>query len=249
MRRRLRRLSPSRPQRERCPWRAPHQCRDEWSGSRPSTRTAPRCPWCQGLTTRQQFRSGVQCLFRDLVAAWNGNLDFDVSGLAELRRGFLNGSRDHRARRRIDRWLAGRDRQSGPCHHANTRACFERHARAGQASAHGHNNQRAVRHVRIVTCVLNDGRGSGVCGCLCRGEGERRRRAAWKRDLNRIGKGAGPQRFDGSACGCGGAGASCPAIAERSRVFSGRVCHGVGYHVLRYRGRASAVTRNNARCR
>ena len=72
--------------------------------------------------------TGVPCLQRDLRAIGNRNLDLDIPRPAERLRQIGNGALHHLARHRVDRRLAGRDRQAGLCHRADPLAAPKGHA-------------------------------------------------------------------------------------------------------------------------
>ena len=138
----------------------------------------------------------VERLRRQRLAARDRNLDLGVGGAAGRRGDFGDGVADHAARHRIDRRLAGRQRQAGARHRADAFAGAERHAGAGRAGPHRREDQRAMRHVGIVAGVLDDA-GRGGCLVLARqSEREARPLAARQRHLDRIGKFAGHQRRD-----------------------------------------------------
>jgi hypothetical protein len=128
---------------------------------------------------------------------------------------------DHLPRDRVDRRLAGRDRQAGACDGADARAGAEGDAAAGRPAPHGREHQRAVRDVGVVAGVLDDAGGGGI-GVAPRGR-ERKARplAARQRDLDRIEEIAGEQRRVGGFRRRGRAGAGGPAAAQRAGVWHG----------------------------
>ena len=77
-------------------------------------------------------------------------------GTPSARGGLRDGGAHHGARHGIDGGLAGRDRQARPGHHADARTGAEHHACAGRAAAGPCDDERAVRHVRIVARILDD---------------------------------------------------------------------------------------------
>ena len=163
---------------------------------------------------------------RSAILSPLGNRDFDdrVDACAEPLANLFEIGADHRARGRIDRRLADRQRQAGPGHSPDAFASLEAHACAWGRAAYGRDDQRAMRDVRIVACVLDDP-GAGEIGAeLLRGEGEFRPQALRQCDRNRVGKPAGQQRFEGRASRASGAGAGGPAALERRRPFW--VAHG-----------------------
>ena len=132
---------------------------------------------------------------------------------------------DHLARHRIDRRLAGRDRQAGPRHRADAGAGLEGDAGAGRAAPDRRAQQRAMRHVGIVAGILDH---AGPCKAFAElpfGEREGGASAAGQSDLDRVGEFAGDQRRAGGLRRRGGAGAGRPAASQ----MAGRFVHAMSY--------------------
>ena len=110
---------------------------------------------------------------------------------AGRRRDFGDGVADHAPRHRIDRRLAGRQRQAGPRDRADALAGAKRHAGAGRAGAHRGQDQRAMGHIGIVARVLDDARRSPSLRPFASAQARSRALAARQRELDRIGKVAG----------------------------------------------------------
>ena len=121
---------------------------------------------------------------------------------------------DHRARRRVDRGLARRKRQSGPRHRADALAGLEAQSGAWAREAHGRHDERAMGDVRIVARVLDDA-GAGKIGPKLMGrEREFGPQALRQRDRNGVRKGAGQKRFEGRARRAARAGAGRPPAPQ-----------------------------------
>ncbi len=131
---------------------------------------------------------------------------------------------DHPARHRVDRGLAGRQRQAGAGHGADPLAGPEHHPRAGRQRAHARPHQRAVGDVGVVAGVLYDAGLGPVVGAGAAGQRERGGLAAGQDDLHRVREDAVRQRRERRLRRCGGAGAGGPAAAEggRGQIGPGR---------------------------
>ena len=142
-------------------------------------------------------------------------ISISASAARPMRGGdFGDGVADHAPRHRIDRGLAGRNRKSRPRHRADALAGAKRYAGARRAKPHRRDDERAVRHVRIVAGVLDHagGRRPAV-------PARHRQREAWplaarQCHLDRIGKFAGDQRGKRRLRRRGGAGAGGPSPAQ-----------------------------------
>ncbi len=166
------------------------------------------------------------------------DLDFDVARSATGRGNLRNGVANHPPRYRIDGRLARRNRKARPGDGADAGSGAERDAAAGRGGANRREHERAMRHVGIVTGVLDDAGGGGVRILSGNRESERHPVAARQRHLDWIGKFTRQQRRIGGLYGCGGAGAGGPTPAKRA-VF---LAHCVAYS-------APARSRHDRTCR
>ncbi len=164
----------------------------------------------------------VQRLQRHRLAVRHRDLDLDIGRIAG-RLGDCFGN--HPARHRIDRRLAGRDRQAGPRHRSDAGSGLEGDAGTGRAAPDRRPEQRAMRHVGIVAGILDH---AGPCEAVAElpfGEREGDALAAGQPDLDRVGEFAGDQRRAGSLGRCGRAGSRRPAAPQRAVRF----IHGKSY--------------------
>jgi hypothetical protein len=153
-------------------------------------------------------------------AAGDGDLDEHVVQVCAKAFGSLaDGKPDHPARHWIDGWLAGRNSKTRLGHHADPLAGAVNNPRARLASADSRFDKRAVRDVRIVSCVLDDAsRGAGSIGFADR-YGEGRSSAAGKLDLRYRGAFARDERLAGGAHSGGGTSPGRPASPQRRTLF------------------------------
>ena len=152
------------------------------------------------------------------LAVLHRHLHDDVRGLAGAGRRLTDRLADHGAGHRVDGGLADRDGKAGTGHSADARARAEDDALAGFGAADAGADQRAVRHVRVVARVLDHAGRRPAFTLIGPGQRESRRLAAGQGHGHRIGELAGEQRLAGRARGGGGAGARCPAPAQRLAV-------------------------------
>ena len=151
----------------------------------------------------------------DFLSARHRDFDHGVGADAEPLGDFGEIGADHRARRRIDGGLAGRQRQAGPGHRADALAGLENDPRARRRQAHRRHDQRAVGDVGIVARVLDDGGAGEIVAQFMGREREFRPEALGQRDRNRVGKRARQQRLEGGARRAAGAGAGRPSAPQR----------------------------------
>ena len=121
---------------------------------------------------------------------------------------------DHRPRRRVDRRLADAERQAGPGHRADPRAGAKPHARSRLTPGQLGDDQRAMRHIRIVPGILDDAGAGEPVAQFGERQGKARRLAARQADRHRIGKPSGQQRGKGGARRRRGAGPGSPAAPQ-----------------------------------
>ena len=161
----------------------------------------------------------IHRLFRQFLAAGNGNLDLDIAGCIVGLRDFGDGGGDHLPRHRVDGRLARPDRQARLGHRADAGTGPETQPAFGPA--YRGLDQCAMGHVRVVAGILDDcGRRRVRREFLAR-QHERGTVAARQRDRHRVFEGSGQQGGIGRLGGCRGAGAGRPAALERSVG-----CHG-----------------------
>jgi hypothetical protein len=154
---------------------------------------------------------GIERPLGNLLAAGNRNFDNHIARGAAYAGGFLDRSRDHKAGRRIDRrfsWSQGQARTGDGPHSlsgakGDARCC-------GPARNFG-DYQGAMRHIGIVTRVLDNTRACEPLAKLRQGKRKGWPRSARKGNSDGIGKVARKERLVSRARGGGGASACCPA--------------------------------------
>ncbi len=154
-----------------------------------------------------------------------GNLDLRVGAPRRASRGLGDRLAHHRARHRIDRRLARRQRQAGPRHRADARARANDTPAPGAAAAQGRAIERAMGHVRIVAGVLDDAGAREIRAAHEFGKGE----GGAPPDGNAISTGsgggaAGHERLESRARRRCGAGARRPAPPQVDDVSAPRSC-------------------------
>ena len=160
----------------------------------------------------------VERFRRQFHAAGNGDLDLGVGCASGRGCNFGDGVVDHAARHRVDGRLARRKRKARPRHRADALTGSEGHARSSRASAHGGNNERTVRYIRIVAGVLDH---AGACAGSILSRHRQRKTwplAARQSHLDRIGKFA---RYERGKRRLAAAAAQVPVVQPRR---NGRSC-------------------------
>ena len=140
---------------------------------------------------------------------------------AERARNFRDRRAHHLARHGVDRWLARRHGQSGQRHGAHPRARLEADAAPGRGLTHRGEHERAMGHVGIVAGILDHPGGGGVRVPAIDRQRKGHALAAWKRDLDRIGKFPGEEGGEGGLARSRRTGAGGPAAAEGACLVHG----------------------------
>ena len=167
--------------------------------------------------TAHDPETGVHRFPGQFLAARDGDLDLRVARHAVGFGDLGDGGGDHPARHRVDRGLAGFDRQPGFGHRADAGPRSEVHAAPGFPDRDL--DQRAVGHVGIVACILDHRRRRRLRRQRVACEHELDPVAARQGNRHRILERAGQQGAEGRFRGRGGAGARGPAAAQRSFAY------------------------------
>ena len=160
--------------------------------------------------------AAVHRFLRQRRAVLDADLDRCVAAAPQRPGGRGHRGADHRARRRVDRRLPHRERETGAGHRPDPLSGAERNAAPRRPGAHRRKDQRAVGHVGVVARVLDHSRGRPAVAQRLAGEREGGSPPARKRHRHRVGKPPGEQRFVSGARGRRGAGACGPAAAKLS---------------------------------
>ena len=158
---------------------------------------------------------GIPRPLGELDAVGDRDRDLRICRRARLCRDLGDCRLHHLARHRVDRGLAGRDRQARSRHHADTRSGTEPDATPRRQSTHRREHQGQMRHIGIVARVLDDAGRRRLAAPLAPGEGKARPLALGQRNLDGIGKIAGQQRLKCRLSRRGRAGTGGPAAAQR----------------------------------
>ena len=177
---------------------------------------------------------------RQRLAAGDGEGDTHVARPAMRGDDIGHGGADHLARHRVDGRLAGRQRQAGLGDGADARAGPKDDAGARRSRRDAREDERAVRHVRVVARILDDaGLGPALAERLSR-KREGRRLAARQGDGDGVGEAAGDEGGHSGLGRGGGAGPRRPAVAQRT-VGAADIVLGALHH--RYSAASARVAR------
>ena len=148
------------------------------------------------------------------LAVAHPDLDDHVPRCAMRGGDFRDGLAHHPARHRVDRGLAGGDREAGPGHRPHARPGPEFDALSGRTLPDGGDDEGEVGHVGVVARVLDDAGAGEALAELFRREREPGPLPLRKPDGDRIGKLPGEQRGVRGPGRGGRAGAGRPAAPE-----------------------------------
>ena len=146
----------------------------------------------------------------------NGNVGRNAMSCRNRAECFAN----HRPWRRVDRRFTRWNRQTGTGNRSNTLACVKCNAAPRLVGTHGHNNQRTVGNIRVVTGILDDPRCRRTVFDRLLRQRKRGCLTAWQSNRHRVGKGTGQQCLIRSGRGRHRAGASRPSTPQGTVGFS-----------------------------
>ena len=169
----------------------------------------------------------VPGFFRERCPARHRDFNGGIGSHAVIGSHIPNRTHHHLPWNGVDGRFAGRDRQPRLCHRADAFSRRERHTRAGGTRAHGRDNHRAMRDVRIVARILDDASPGKVLARFFQGKRESRGLALGQADRHGVWEIAGQERSEG---GLGRRRRTCaggPAASQRGLFLVLQSRHGI----------------------
>ena len=161
----------------------------------------------------------VQCALRQRLTMRNGQFHYDIARRVITSAYLANSAADHVLRHRIDRGLAGWQKQTRTGDHTYTGSRAKLDARALCTTTECREYQHPVRYIQVVVGILDD-----TCPCAAAvttrlRQHKRNTLAARQRDFHRVVKIPRQQRRIGRFSRRRSTSASCSPASQRSSRF------------------------------